>query len=277
MPSETPQGQFAPEIPVPAEAAVREALPLSPKHWSLRDLILFLVSAVLALVSANFLMLVGYAALQPVVGWQAPPQVLHDNAFFILALQLVFYGLVLGYIYLLIVIDYRLPFWAALNWRWPRHPEARRLFVGGILLALAVQFAPPLLPDREDFPLQRLFSSPQAAYALAAFAVLVAPLMEELIFRGVLFRFFEHQVGLRFAVLGTAVLFAGIHVPEYWGAWNHVFLILLVGAVFSLARGLTGSLAPSVILHLAYNASLIVVLFIRTPQLRALGVITVSC
>jgi hypothetical protein len=140
-----------------------------------------------------------------------------------------------------------------------------------VLLSLLVQLAPPVLPDREDFPLLRLFSSPEAAYALTAFAVLIAPFMEELIFRGVLFRFFENLVGVRFAVAGTAILFAGLHVPEYWGAWNHVLLILLVGVAFSLARGLTGSLAPSVVLHVAYNAGLMVAFFFETNQFRALG------
>jgi len=105
--------------------------------------------------------------------------------------------------------------------------------------------------------------------------VLVAPFMEELIFRGVLFAFFENLVGLRFAVVSTALLFAGLHVPEYWGAWHHAALILLVGVVFSMARGLTGSLAPSVILHFAYNTTLMTGLFIGSQHFREIqGVLT---
>jgi membrane protease YdiL (CAAX protease family) len=44
--------------------------------------------------------------------------------------------------------------------------------------------------------------------------------------------------------------------------------------VFSLARGLTGSLAPSVILHLAYNTGLMVAFFFETHQFRAFAAAT---
>jgi hypothetical protein len=92
--------------------------------------------------------------------------------------------------------------------------------------------------------------------------------MEELIFRGLLFGIFESQVGLHFAIVTTAILFGGLHVPEYWGAWNHMFLIFLVGLVFSLARGLSGSLAPSVFLHMGYNWSMMIALFMATAHFR---------
>lgn len=242
----------------------------APNLWRVRNLFLFLASAVVALVVANLLTLVGYTLVQPLMGWKTPPQALHDNAFFLLTLQLIFHGLLFAYIYLLIVVNYRQPFWATLRWHAPRPQAVVNFFAGGVLLALVIQSLPPVLPDHESFPLQRLFSSPAAAYAIGAFAIFVAPFMEELIFRGFLFRFFEHRVGLRFAVAGTAILFAGLHVPEYWGAWNHVLLIFLVGVVFSLARGLTGSLAPSIILHLAYNTSLMVVLFVGTERFQAI-------
>jgi membrane protease YdiL (CAAX protease family) len=128
-----------------------------------------------------------------------------------------------------------------------------------------------VLPDATQFPLESLFNSRAAAYAVGAFAILVAPFMEEMIFRGILFGIFESQVGLRFAILITAILFGGLHVPEYWGAWNHMFLIFLVGLVFSLARGMSGSLAPSVFLHVGYNASMMIGLFLSTEHFRNLN------
>jgi membrane protease YdiL (CAAX protease family) len=265
VPGEVPEGDSSRRTPSPALVAA------APKAWGGRDLLLFIGAVALALVVANVAVLAGYAAVQSVIGWPTRPAALRENAFLLLALQLAFHGLVLGCIYLLVVVNYRQPFWAALRWGKPTAHGVFRFLLGGVLLSLFVQLAPPVLPDREDFPLLRLFSSPEAAYALTAFAVLIAPFMEELIFRGVLFRFFENLVGVRFAVAGTAILFAGLHVPEYWGAWNHVLLILLVGVAFSLARGLTGSLTPSVVLHVAYNAGLMVAFFFETNQFRALG------
>ena len=101
--------------------------------------------------------------------------------------------------------------------------------------------------------------------------------MEELLFRGLLFAFFEKHGGLTFAVIATALLFAGLHIPEYWGLWDHVVMILIVGVVFSLVRGMTRSVMPSYILHLAYNGTLMLLLYFHTyyfqkfPRLRVPG------
>lgn len=272
MPAETPEGQCAPENAVPAEVAPRPAPPRASKAWRPRDLVLFLaVFALLLLIIAPVLTSVAYTTLQPLTGWRVPVRTLPDNPFFLLAVQTLFYVLLLGYVYLLVVVNYRQSFWAALGWRKSSTRQVSLFFLGGLLLCLFVQLAPPMLPDVEDFPLRRMFSSPEAACAIAAFAILVAPCAEELVFRGVFFRFFERQTGVKMAVLATAALFAGMHVPQYWGAWNHVLLISVVALVFSLARGLTGSLAPSIFLHIAYNTGLMVAFFFETRQFQALG------
>ncbi len=273
MPLDPNGGNVSPEFARPLEAPVQPPSRPELSLWSWRDLALFVGFSALALMISNFVALAGYAALKPMMGWHTPAQALPDNPFFLLTLQSIFYALLFGYIYLLIAVQYRRTFWAGIKWRNPTVSQSFSFFLEGILLGVAVRFAPTLLPDKETFPLERLFSSPEAAYAVAVFAVFIAPFMEELIFRGVLFSFFETKIGLRFAVASTAALFAGLHVPEYWGAWNHVFLILLVGVVFSLARGLTGSIAPSVVLHLAYNASLMTGLFFQTHHFRTLQTI----
>jgi hypothetical protein len=265
---DTPDSDLSPQFPVPEAVPTPTDAPAPRTPWTLRNLLVLIVTSLIALLAANILVIAGYAALQPIMGWPKISQAVHNNPFLLLALQSVFHALIFLTIYLFIVVNHRLPFWETLMWQTPAAPKALLFFLGGIALAVAIQIMPPLLPDRDDFPLTRLFTSPQAGYAIAAFAILIAPFMEELIFRGVLFSFFQHLVGDRFAVLGTAALFAALHVPEYWGAWNHVLLILIVGLVFSAARGAAGSLAPSVILHVAYNASLMTALFIQTRHFR---------
>jgi membrane protease YdiL (CAAX protease family) len=240
----------------------------APTPWTARNLLVLVGCGILAFVAANFLTVAGYMLLAPVGGWRGGPEALRHNTFFLLSLQGVFHGLLLGVIYLFLVVNHGLPFWGSLKWRRASGRTVWRFFLAGIALAILIQFAPPLLPDRDDFPLQRLFSSPEAGYAIAVFAIVVAPFMEELIFRGVFFAFFEHLAGVRLAVLGSAALFAALHVPEYWGAWNHVMLITLVGLAFSLARGMTGSVTPSYVLHVAYNASLITGLYFQTQGFR---------
>lgn len=248
-----------------------------PPLWSLRDLALVVAFVPAGFILSELLALVGYDTLKSLLGWHVPLDALPNNALFLLALQLVFYALFLVYLYFLISGYHRQPFWKAIQWSFPTVHRTVQFILGGLALAVLIRFAPALLPDRDTFPLEELFRTTTSAYAVAAFSILVAPPMEELIFRGVLFPIFERQAGLRAAIGATAIVFAAVHVPEYWGAWNHVFFIVLVGLVFSLARGLTGSLAPSVLLHLAYNAGLMTFFYLETKHFRALHALLWNC
>lgn len=257
--------QPSPEVSFPDQPAGPP-----PTPWTFREMFYFLVFIGLAIVVSSVAATAGYAALAPVMHWRATPKDAQSSPFFLLVLQALLYGLIFLYVYLVVAVKYGQPFWTALHWRNPGARGVWLYFLGGFALALSVQFFPTVLPDKQNFPLRDFFNTPAVAYAAGAFAILVAPFMEELIFRGFLFSVFERQVGLMFAVGATAVLFALLHVPEYSGAWNHVLLILFVGVVFSLARGLTDSLAPSVILHLTYNLSLMAGLFFQTQHFRVM-------
>jgi membrane protease YdiL (CAAX protease family) len=246
----------------PTDRAASDALGL----WSWTDLVLFLAFAALAFLLASIFASLGYIAINGI--GQPTPESIAKNPIFPISLELLFYALLVFSVYVLVVVYHRRPFWASLHWRKPTVGKSIGYFMGGLMMALTVSLAPILLPDKQDFPLEQMFSSPRAAYAMAAFAVLIAPFMEEFVFRGVLFAIFERRVGIRFAIITTALLFAALHIEEYQGAWNHLFLILLVSVVFSLARGLTGSLTPSVILHFAYNFTLIAALYFGTHHFR---------
>ena len=263
------QPQIPPQdSPPPPQNALKEAWESPPAPWGLRDLFLFLVLVPIAFFIANILVVVGYALIQPTLHWHMTKEKLASDPFFLLALQIVFYALMFAGIYVLVTVGHEQPFWVMLRWRRITPGRALVFLAGGAFLTVAIALLPPLLPDASQFPLESLFNSRSAAYAIGAFAILVAPLMEEIIFRGVLFGIFEAQVGLRFAILTTAILFGGLHVPEYWGAWNHMLLIFFVGLVFSLARGRSGSLAPSVFLHVGYNGSMMFALFVSTHHFR---------
>jgi len=265
--SDIPEGNI-PELVRSLEASATLSAPLETRRWRSADLFFFLAFAGMWLLLAPLVAYAGYAVLRPIMGWHVHTQVLPENAFFAVVTQTIYYVPLLAYVYLLIVVHYRQAFWTGLKWGALSFLRVARCFVGGIALSLFTLVALALLPDKQGFPLEQLFASRHAAYLVGGFAVLVAPFMEELIFRGVLFAFFENLVGLRFAVVTTALLFAGLHVPEYWGAWHHAALILLVGVVFSVARGLTGSMAPSVLLHFAYNTTLMTGLFIGSQHFR---------
>lgn len=256
-----PESPLASEIASPP--ATRQRVP-----WSFRDLLLFILFAIIALMVLSFASFAAYAALGPILGWKTSVNTISQNIILALIVQFVFYVFVFIYIYVLVVYRYQLNFWRGIQWGPIQSRQVAHCIAGGVLMTVAVQLAPTVLPDKANFPLQHLFSSPVSAYGTAIFAVVVAPFMEELIFRGFIFSVFEFRVGLFFAILGSAVLFAGMHAYEYEGAWNHLLLIFIVGLILSLARGLTRKLAPSVVLHATYNACLMIGLFVATSHFR---------
>jgi len=238
--------------------------------WRGRDLVIFVVLAFAWLIVSEFVCLSGYAILKPILGWQTTTEDILQNAIFAVVAQAIYYGPLLLYIFVLVSVQYRLPFWEGIHWRWPGGRQALKIFLGGVVLAVGLLVVHLWLPEGGSFPLQKLFSSPAAAYVIAVFSVTVAPFMEEIIFRGVLFAFFERLAGVRFALVASALLFAGIHVPEYWGAWSGLVLILVVGLVCSSARALTKSVVPGVIVHVAYNGTLMCLLFLGSQHFRNL-------
>jgi len=258
----------------PEEGLPPAAVPpsLAPREiWKLRDLLLFVAFIPFALLVSELVLLTGYAALRPFTGWHVKVDLVKSDTIFLLIQQCAFYVLILLFLFLLAKLEHQQPFWRSLGWKRPTGRQVAGYLAGGGGLAVATSLALWLFPDTRISPLEKLFNSPTDSFALGVFAVSVAPVLEELVFRGLLFAIFERAVGLRFAVVTTALLFAGLHIPEYWHAWNHLFMILLVGMVFSLARGTTGSLVPSVILHIGYNSFIIVGLFFSTQHFHNVG------
>lgn len=80
-------------------------------------------------------------------------------------------------------------------------------------------------------------------------ACLLAPVGEELLFRGVLYSWLRTKRGAAFTIGVTAVLFAAIHA----GAPTMLLLALAVGVAAGLIRERTGSVTPAVIVHVLQN------------------------
>jgi membrane protease YdiL (CAAX protease family) len=93
-----------------------------------------------------------------------------------------------------------------------------------------------------------LAQHPGQRWWLALAAVAFAPLAEEYLFRGLLYRALDREWGGARAVWGSAAFFAIYHPPLAWPP------VLLVGAASAVLFKRSGHLAPSVLLHLAYNA-----------------------
>jgi membrane protease YdiL (CAAX protease family) len=248
--------------PTPELSALLPAPPPAPRDiWTLGDLLLFITFIPFAYLVADLLALIGYSVLRPFAGWHATADAAQNSTVFLLVMQFLFYTFILTFLFVASTIRHRQPFWKSLGWQKPSGKQAVRWLLGGGGLAVLAGLALSIRPDTRSFPLEEMFTSRAATIALAVFAVGIAPVVEEVVFRGLLFAVCERTVGIYLAVIITAVLFATLHIPEYLPAWNHVVIIFVVGLVFSFTRARTGALAPSIFLHIGYNSLMIVGFF----------------
>lgn len=104
-------------------------------------------------------------------------------------------------------------------------------------------------------------------YILAFFTlVIVAPVAEEVIFRGYLFGKLKKFVPIWIAVLVTSLLFGFIH-----GAWNLAIDTFALSIVMCLLRLGTGSIWAPILLHMTKNSIAFYILFINPTLLHTLG------
>ena len=114
-----------------------------------------------------------------------------------------------------------------------------------------------------------LESSRAAAVALAIIAVATAPLVEEMIYRGLLYSAFQRVIGQWGAVAVVASMFAGLHAVQYWPNAGAISSITLLSVVLTLIRARTGRLLPCFVVHLVFNGiQSLIILF--EPYLRTL-------
>jgi uncharacterized protein len=106
-------------------------------------------------------------------------------------------------------------------------------------------------------------SSPARAATLAAIAVLAAPVTEELVFRGGLFRFLRERSPRWLALWLPALVFATLHV-NFKTLEGLITLAPLTafGFVFSLAYERTGRIAVVMIAHALFNLHTVVFLLL---------------
>jgi membrane protease YdiL (CAAX protease family) len=172
--------------------------------------------------------------------------------------------ILVGFIFLLVKVVHGRNFLGAIQWTRVYPYQNRYLIALGASLAVSVLIVSALFPPAEPPPIERLITSSGALYMFVLLGVGVAPLVEEIIFRGFLYRVLEDVGNPSVAVFGTAALFTSLHIPQLWGSWAGIVLIFVVGYALSLIRRRSNSLIPSFIIHTSYNAMLFTVYAIGT-------------
>ena len=95
-------------------------------------------------------------------------------------------------------------------------------------------------------------------------AVLLAPVAEEIVFRGILFRALLRRSGRHAAVFGSAGVFAALHVVLDPSAWLASIALFLLGVMLALLVRHTGRLGTPIMLHAGFNLYSVIVLLAFT-------------
>jgi membrane protease YdiL (CAAX protease family) len=161
----------------------------------------------------------------------------------------------LGFIAFLIKVVHGQSFRETIHWNKNHQFGTAFLISLGATLAVSVLIISSFFPSGEP-PIQKLLSSTAAMYAFVGLGIAVAPLFEEIMFRGFLFKVLSDIFGSRTAVAATAALFGLLHLLQLWGSWAGVVLIFVVGYILSFIRQRSNSVIPSIIVHASYNGML---------------------
>lgn len=197
--------------------------------------------------------------------------------------MLIFYSVVgilpthlitLGFAWFMVTEGGRRSFWKAIGWEWPGRPATVTLV--SVLVALGLYgfaWGVTTIYGGSKTELDLLIeSSMYTRVATALVAVATAPLVEEVIYRGVIYPAVEKVTGTGLAIAIVSLLFAGVHVWQYRNNIAVILVITLLSFTLTAARALTGKVLHSFIIHLVFNGiqSVLIVLsgFIDTDVIK---------
>ena len=172
--------------------------------------------------------------------------------------------------------------------------NAFKLIPLGFVLGFTVQAISSLIPVPKSIPMDDFFRTQSDIWLVTAFGTLLAPIFEEICFRGFLLPAFAiaydwlslpripiaHErwkattnitaPALIFSAILTSIFFALIHAAQLAHTWAAVLVLFCVSLVLSLVRVRTQSVACSALVHACYNLCVFVALFLATGGYRHL-------
>jgi membrane protease YdiL (CAAX protease family) len=176
-----------------------------------------------------------------------------------------------------------------INWTW-RAARLRwwQLLMLGCMLSIVAQLLEHLVKNPVTTDITKLLATPQAAWLTVFFGIFIAPVSEEIAFRGFLLpalataydwlalertpagrdrwqRSADHTRGaLFFAALLSSVPFVALHGSQLHWAHGPLAILFVMSLIFSAIRIQTRSVAASSLVHLAYDALIFIEVIIAT-------------
>jgi membrane protease YdiL (CAAX protease family) len=242
--------------------------------WSWIDFLRFVAVALAAAFLASMFLAGGFALFHVSVA-QIRNSSSEKNLFAILN-QILLSLALLGFLAVHIRRQFGLPFWRTIGWR-PLETGAIPPVVayfgfvaGGIMLSVVTQIASNAFATNAKLPIEAFFDDRRAALLLMLSSILLAPVVEETIFRGYLYPLLARSFGVAASVIITGTLFGALHAPQLWGGWAQIALLIGVGIVFTYVRAVTRTVVASYLLHVSYNSVLSIMFVVASHGLRSL-------
>jgi membrane protease YdiL (CAAX protease family) len=227
--------------------------------WSWPHFIIFAIFGFISLIVIQTVLAAHYAPSRH-LGRKELEDYLLSNPRFTIGSMVIWYAVLLFFLYVTLSILRGHPFWKILGWRkiQPRLGELPRnpfvYFLAGCGLSLFVAIASSQMKSPENVPMEELFKHRETALLFMAMAVLMAPLVEETLFRGYLYPLLARSFGIVPGIVITGVCFGAMHGAQLGWTWSLVSMLILVGIVFTIVRARTGSVFASYLMHLGYNS-----------------------
>jgi len=154
----------------------------------------------------------------------------------------------------IVVTDWgRHRFWLTLGFTWPKSFGPWKCVGLAVLLLLIGALVTSFFGGSKTQMDLIIESSYRTRLATAFLAAATGPFVEELVYRGVLYSALQRALGVSTAVVLVSILFAGVHVYQYYNNIAVIAVITLLSVTLTVVRAVTGRLLPSFMIHFIFN------------------------
>ena len=253
-----PQATPLIEIQSPVDQGPGSAIPaaIDPDNppWGLLHALLLWVMSVVLIVIVPLFAVLPYIVYKTMVHGPVIDPMKDSGLLFISILAILpAHILTLAIVWFVVTNRRRRPFLQTLGWTWPRNFGPVKCVGLAVLLLIVALLFTWLFGGAETQLDQIVKSSLKARFVLAFLAVFTAPLIEEILYRGIMYPALQRIFGMIAAVAVVSILFAGVHVFQYFNNLAVVSVIVILSITLTVVRARTRSLLPCFVIHLVFN------------------------
>jgi membrane protease YdiL (CAAX protease family) len=280
-------GRVTEPTPVPEPPGPRQETSITPGYlgpidpllpedlrvpWGWGDLVLLVAVAISGTFVVSLLLIKGFTIAG--VSFRQVQNIPGNRNLFLILNQALLSLVLLAYLAAQMRHSFHVPFWRTVGWRplqtgqTPRAAAYMGLIFSGCLLAILVTLSSAAFKSNTKMPIEQFFQDRRSALLLMSLGVLLAPVLEETIFRGYLYPVVARSFGVNAGILVTGTLFGLLHASQLWGGWAQIALLVVVGIVFTYARARTHTVVASYLLHVSYNSFLFLGFLIASHGFR---------